>query len=466
MFKRLRLKNFKGWEDTGTLRMAPISLLFGANSSGKSSIGQFLMMLKQTVESSDRKAVFNPGGRNDAVHLGSYREMVFRRDPEKAIAFEYEWAPTEAVRFREPMSGQEYSGDHLGFEGAVGLGNGDRQTLVLHRLNYRLSRGSEACVEVGMQRRPDPGAHTEYYRLEARNYRVKRKGNRTWYPVTPVRFYGFPDEVLAYHQNVDFVRDLNLQHERLFRSVFYLGPLRTKAERLYSWTGMEPESVGYAGENTVAAILAARGRRISLGPRRPRRLFEEIIALKLREMGLIEAFSVNAISSDRQEYEVKVRTRGAGEWVDLPDVGFGISQVLPVLVQCFHAPPGSIIIMEQPEIHLHPSAQSALADVMIDAIRAREEGGDRNIQLIIETHSEHFLRRLQRRIAEERVPGDMVSAYFADITKSPATLNPLEIDDFGNIRNWPENFFGDEMADITGQAKAAVKKRMRERTGG
>jgi predicted ATPase len=150
--------------------------------------------------------------------------------------------------------------------------------------------------------------------------------------------------------------------------------------------------------------------------------------------------------------------------VDLPDVGFGISQVLPVLVQCFYAPPGSIILMEQPEIHLHPSAQSALADVMIDVINSRENGAYRNIQVIIETHSEHFLRRMQRRIAEEAVDQQKISAYFANITKAPATLEPLQIDLFGNIQNWPENFFGDEMRDITEQAKAAMKKQMQQST--
>ncbi|MFH1134983.1 MAG: DUF3696 domain-containing protein [Pseudomonadota bacterium] len=212
---------------------------------------------------------------------------------------------------------------------------------------------------------------------------------------------------------------------------------------------MEPESVGYVGENTVAAILAARNRKISLGYKRPAKPFEEIIALKLKEMGLIEEFKVNPISEQRQEYEVKVRTKGSRDWVDLPDVGFGISQVLPVLVQCFYAPAGSIILMEQPEIHLHPNAQSALADVMIDVINSRENGSDRDIQLVIETHSEHFLRRLQRRIAEDAVPQEKVSAYFANIAKTPATLEQLQIDIFGNIQNWPENFFGDEMGDIT-----------------
>lgn len=115
--------------------------------------------------------------------------------------------------------------------------------------------------------------------------------------------------------------------------------------------------------------------------------------------------------------------------------------------------------MEQPELHLHPSAQADLADVIIDVISFRENGADRNIQLIIETHSEHFLRRLLRRIAEDKISEEKISTYFANIAKMPATLDPLQIDMFGNILNWPDNFFGNEMEDITEQAKAGMKKR-------
>jgi predicted ATPase len=463
MLKQLRIQNFKIWKDTGNIRMAPITLFFGANSSGKSSIGQFLMMLKQTVESSDRRAVFYPGGKNSAVQLGSYQEMVFHRNPESKIMFEYQWDFQDALKLRDPLSGQSFSGDRLSFEAEVGLGGKDQHPLVVYRLKYQLIDKNQPTVSIGMERKS--GTKTEY-KVEAEKYLLKRKQGRVWYPGAPVRFYGFPDEVVAYHQNTDFVQALNLEHEKLFGLLSYLGPLRTKAERLYSWTGIEPESVGYAGENTVAAVLAARNRKISLGYKRPTKPFEEIIALKLEGMGLIEEFIVKSISEQRQEYEVKVRTRGSMDWVDLPDVGFGISQVLPVLVQSFYAPSGSIILMEQPEIHLHPSAQSALADVMIDVINSRENGTDRNIQVIIETHSEHFLRRLQRRIAEGVVPQEKVSAYFANISKSPAILDPLRIDDFGNILNWPENFFGDEMDDITAQAKAAMEKRMSQSGSG
>lgn len=458
MLKTLRIQNFKGWKDTGTIRMAPISLIFGANSSGKSSVGQLLMMLKQTAESQDRKAIFYPGGKNSAVQLGSFREMVYQRKLENEIAFEYEWETFRKLKFRDTVSQTNFTADTIAFRAKV-KGDKDSDILKIEELNYHLKEGDESVLKVGMS----PSAKKPgQYEVNSEQYSLIRNPGRVWYPSPPVRFYGFPDEVVNYYKNSEFVQDLNLAQEKLFKSICYLGPLRIKTERLYTWGGITPESVGYSGELTIAALLASKNRKIGLGYKKFTKPFEQIIAASLKSMGLIDDFRVKKIAKNRQEYEVNVQTKGSNDWVDLPDVGFGISQVLPVLVQCFYAPPGSIIIMEQPEIHLHPSAQSALADVMIDVINSKENGADRNIQLVIETHSEHFLRRLQRRIAEDAVPREKVSAYFANIDKTPATLEPLQIDLFGNIQNWPENFFGDEMGDVTEQAKAAMKKRMQQ----
>ena len=305
----------------------------------------------------------------------------------------------DCLEFKDPLSGQTFSGNELDFSAEVELIDSMKNLPQIAEFKYRLLDNNTQSLSIAFSRK----ANKSEYTASAEQYGLVRKKMRAWAPKDVVRFYGFPDEVVAYYQNAEFVQSLNLAHEKLFGSIYYLGPLRTKAERLYTWSGITPESVGFAGENTIAAILAARDRKISLGYRRPTKPFEEIIALKLKEMGLIEEFNVKVISKQRQDYEVKVRTKGSEDWVDLPDVGFGISQVLPVLVQCFYAPAGSIILMEQPEIHLHPSAQSALADVMIDVINSRENGKDRNIQLLIETHSEHFLRRLQRRIAEDSI---------------------------------------------------------------
>lgn len=460
MLKELRIQNFKGWKDTGTIRLAPISLIFGANSSGKSSIGQFLMMLKQTAESQDRKAIFYPGSKNSAVQLGSFREMVYQRKLENVISFGYEWNTLQKLKFRDTLSQKNYTADTIVYNAKVGADT-DSDMLRVEELSYHLKEGQSSVLKVGM--RPSDKKAGQY-EVNSEEYQLIRNPGRVWYPSPPVRFYGFPDEVVNYYKNSEFVQSLNLAQEQLFKSIFYLGPLRIKTERLYTWGGITPESVGFSGELTIAALLASKNRRISLGYKKRAKPFEEIIAASLESMGLIDDFRVKKIAENRQEYEVNIRTKGSKDWVDLPDVGFGISQVLPVLVQCFYAPRGSIIIMEQPEIHLHPKAQSALADVIIDVINSKENGEDREIQVIIETHSEHFLRRLQRRIAENTITKDRVAAYFANIDKIPPSLDPLKIDTFGNIENWPPDFFGDEMSDITAQAKAAVKKRIASRS--
>lgn len=460
MLQNLKIKNFKGWQDTGQIKMAPITLFFGTNSSGKSSIGHFLMMLKQTVQSSDRKAVLYPGDKSSAVQLGSFQEMVFKRDIRKKISFGYDWDLKKELEFKDALNKRKYAVSHMGFDGKIVLQEDGGQSLFMEKFHYTLNTPDEEDLLIGMVKKKS-GKKNEYD-VYSKNYPLKRNAGRVWYPGTPVRFYGFPDEVVSYHQNAQFVQSLNLEHENLFKSIFYLGPLREKTDRLYSWSGITPESVGYSGESTIAAILAAKNRKINLGYKRLTYPIEQIVAKNLKNMDLIDEFKVRRISEQRQEYEVKVQTKGSKNWVDLPDVGFGVSQVLPVLVQCFYAPANSIIIMEQPEIHLHPSAQAALADVMIDVIHSRENGKDRNIQLIIETHSEHFLKRFQRRIAEDSIFADKISAYFAKVDRLPAKLEPLEIDIFGNIRNWPKNFFGDEMGDVVRHAKAAMEKRIQQ----
>ncbi|MCG6551974.1 MAG: DUF3696 domain-containing protein [Candidatus Magnetominusculus sp. LBB02] len=476
MLKKLRIQNFKIWKDTGTINMAPITLFFGANSSGKSSIGQFLMMLKQTIESpsSDRKTVFYPGGKNSAVQLGSYNEMVYQRDNENKIMFEYQWDSKfywKNIIQRYDKSEFYVKTDTLSFQAEVGLAAKEKHYPFVNRLNYWCFKENKSQISLGIKRTP---ALIDKYEVMADVY-LQKYENPILPPgyvtdFSPDYFYGFPDDIFSIYQDSDIFRNLNLEHKELFNSFCYLGPIRGKPDRLFIWHGNAPESVGYDGENTIAAMLAAGNRDITsyrLEPGHGYRviLFEEMLSQKLKKMGLIDDFKVTPIAEHRHEYEVKIKTRGSNYYVDIPDVGFGVSQVLPVLVQCFYAPVGSIIIIEQPEIHLHPSAQSALADVFIDVINSRENGVDRNIQLIIETHSEHFLRRLQRRIAEATLPKEQVAAYFANTNSTPAVLEPLDVDEYGNIKNWPDNFFGDEMGDITAQSMAAMTRRMKQETG-
>jgi predicted ATPase len=171
-------------------------------------------------------------------------------------------------------------------------------------------------------------------------------------------------------------------------------------------------------------------------------------------MRLIDSFRVVKIAEDRELYEVRVRTSPAAPEVLLTDVGFGVSQILPVLVLCYYAPPQSIIILEQPDIHLHPSVQGHLADVLIDVVK------NRYVQVILESHSEHLLRRLQRRIAEETLHPQDAALYFCEMKDGESAARKLEIGDDGLITNWPKDFFGDEMGELAAITEAAMKHRL------
>ena len=461
MLRRLRIQGFKGWKDTADIELAPITVLFGGNSSGKSSIGQFLVMLKQTIQQSDRKTVLYLDGEKSSVSLGTPMDIFYNHDLKSQIRFSYMWDIPEKHTLNNEGK-KKYQYNKIEFEGAIGVENTDTQLLQVNNVEYKLYDNEKEVAEFKMGRNYEEGKGYSYD-LESEGYILRRKQGRPWILSEPVKFYGFPDVATASYQNAGFLQDLNLHHENLFSSLYYLGPMRRKAKRIYTWSGVSPESVGDDGSNAIAAILSSNNNKRMLNFKRcTKKPFLGIIAEEMKKMGLITEFVIEKIDN-RQEYDVKVKIKGSSSFVNIPDVGFGVSQVLPVIVELFYAPENSIIFIEQPEIHLHPAAQAQLADVIIDAINMSENGNKRNIQIILETHSEHLLRRLQRRIAEKKLDQEQLRAYFANNNNNPPVLEQLEVDEYGNIKNWPKDFFGDMEEDIYQQAHWTIERRLRER---
>jgi predicted ATPase len=451
MLTRLRFKNFKAWPDSGDVRLAPLTVLFGTNSAGKTSIPQLLLMMKQTAASPDRQRALQLGDNRTLVDLGVYDDIVFGHDVTRPLEIELDWTAMESLEILDPMSGDRFSGDRLGFRVEI---EGDKRHQPFVR-SFRYSVGNGApSLDVEMRRLDD----NKKFELKSGQYKLVRHPGRVWPLPEPERFYGFPDEATAYYQNTAFTSDLVLALEKQLDSIYYVGPLRDYPSRLYLWSGEVPEHVGIKGEKTVEAILAAQDRTFHLKPRERKRSLAELVADRLRAMGLIREFRVSPLGKHRKEYEVLVKTGAKMPDVKLTDVGFGVSQVLPVVVECFYVPPQSVVIFEQPEIHLHPRVQAELADLFIDAIRARENGMPRGCQFLIESHSEHFLRRLQRRIAEEEVSAEDTALYFVHTERDHARLEALDVDMFGNIKNWPQGFFGDEMEDLVARTKAQSKR--------
>jgi len=451
MLTKLRIQNFKAWKDSGEIRMAPLTLLFGTNSAGKTSIAQLLLLLKQTAQSPDRQRPLHFGDDRALVDLGDYHGSVHAHDLSRNIGFELAWKLPKALRIADAYTGEKYVAKEITFCADVSVKGGMQP--YIQGMNYELRTGSDASLRLGMKRKPDAK-----YSLEAEGYRPVHRQGRKWPLPPPTHFFGFPDEAVAYYQNTGFLADLNLEMSRLLDSVYYVGPLRETPRRIYRWSGETPLHVGERGERAVEAILAGRERRFNFRTKEHIVTLDELVAARLQAMGVIHDFQVVPVAKGRKEYEVRVIPRPGAASVLLTDVGFGVSQVLPVIVESFYVPRGSIVIFEQPEIHLHPAVQAELADLFVAAINAREGGHPRGVQFIIESHSEHFLRRLQRRIAEEEITQDQAALYFVDTDEAEARIKELDVDRFGNIRNWPPSFFGDDMADLVARAETQARR--------
>ena len=450
MLTQLSVDNFKSWKKIGNMRLAPITGLFGTNSSGKTSVLQLLLMLKQTIESSDRAQVLEFGDEKSLTNLGSFRDVVYEHEKSGTIDFSLSWNIAKPRQVKDPESKTRtlFTAEQLAFRCTLAENGADRVTV--SRFEYDV-----AGNRFVLKRKGQSGAKYELSN-ESEGIRFTRTQGRVWDLPAPVKFYGFPDQVYAYFQNAGFLSDLQLELENLFARLYYLGPLREFPQRHYAWKGSEPADMGRRGERVVDALLASKqkGAYISPGYKRKKQTLEERVAHWLKELGLIHDFRVEPIANGSNIYQVRVQKTYASAEVLITDVGFGVSQILPVLVLCYYVPEGSIILLEQPELHLHPSVQSGLADVFVDAVK------NRRLQFVIESHSEHLLRRLQRRIAEQTIAPEDAALYFCEMAEVGSKLTPLDVDLFGNIKNWPKDFFGDEFGEMAAITRAAMQRKL------
>lgn len=453
MLKRLAINNFKSWKSVD-LPLGAITGLFGTNSSGKTSLIQFLLMLKQTKDNVDRSLDLDFGGENSLVNLGHFENVVHGHDNTNEISWDVKWALSDKLIISDPEQGRQsklFEGNHLSINTSVIERRGAPFTSYLDyefdNASFSLSAKSDKETEFDLK-----------YRNGGTNFRFIRQPGRAWTLPGPIKSYAFPDQAKTYFQNSGFLSEFEREYENLMDRIFYLGPLRDYPKRQYSWAGSRPTDVGRRGEKVVDAILAAniQGERQNLKHKGRRLPFDAIIGHWLKELGLIHEFKVKELAPGSNLYQTKVRKTKSSPETSIMDVGFGVSQVLPVLVLLHYVPEGSIVLLEQPEIHLHPAVQSGLADVIIHAATYRK------VQVIVESHSEHLLRRIQRRVAEGKIREDQTKLYFCNFQSDSSRLLPLELNLFGEILNWPKDFFGDEFGEIAATRKAALKKKMEQ----
>ena len=226
--------------------------------------------------------------------------------------------------------------------------------------------------------------------------------------------------------------------------IIYLGPVRQLACRQYQYSGISSATIGDDGSKAIDALISS-----GLATKeQDSELFEKTKGW-LERMGLGDDIEIRRLGKSPL-YEVWITRNGTQS--NLKDVGVGVSQVLPVIIAALHAAPGHIVMIEEPESHLHPLAQSILAELFAT------ESRDRSIQFIIETHSEHLFRRMQTLIARNDLGKKECALYFVENENSEAKFRPLEVDEFGRIGNWPKSFFGDSLGETKAQTDIMLKR--------
>ena len=432
MITHIRVKNFKSWEDSDKVELAPLTGFFGTNSSGKSSLLQMLLLLKQNVGHSNLQPIIFFGDTNSLVNLGGFHEVIHRHEQEEQLELEFGCKLKEP--FKMQIHGEKTGGQHG--DVPVLIDNLTFNT-VIHQVGIdllidRFRYSFESCKIPEVEWLRGALQHTDLLG----HHRLQRIGI--------INCYGGPHQ----HQPHGLLRPLSFAFEKLFSDVYYLGPTRVDPQRRYNWPGGHPQHIRQWGNQTIDALLSARVRKLKTLHQQEEVPIEDRVSHWLQEMDLAHSFSLDWKSQGSTEYEVRIQKSLGSPAVTLVDMGYGLGQFLPVLVLCHYAPEGSTLILEQPGIHLHPKVQSQLADLLIEVIT------ERNLQILIESHSEHLLNRLQRRIAEEKISADQTALYFCQHVNGASKIDKLDMDEFGNIANWPENFFGDEMGDLFAMTEA------------
>ncbi len=249
--------------------------------------------------------------------------------------------------------------------------------------------------------------------------------------------------------------------------VKYLGPLREEPKPLYPLPGgNDPKDIGYKGELTAAVLNLYQNEQVRyISP-------ESLLGLKrelsLRRNNLKQAVqdwmsymgigsSILPTDEGKLGHRLTIKTDMDDIEHDLTHVGVGVSQILPILVLSLLADQGSILIFEQPELHLHPKVQSRLADFFFSMTLLGK-------QCIIETHSEYLINRLRLLIAQSQDENLASKAiiYFTEKEGLNSRYTPIKINRFGTILNWPKGFFDESIDNASEIINASMARKLRE----
>jgi hypothetical protein len=512
LISAIHLENFKAFARPTTVRLAPLTLIFGANSAGKSTILQALYLLQQSSE--HRTGPEDPplafGGKGAICDLGNFGEAVSHGELRREMVLGIELAESrygvswrfgsldsDAVAsdhelrcitmssqdFREPitdfrpaphatgLSGEEDPEPHarrragrywrfgpineswfrdavqrvqILSDGAPPRGLDD--PIAWRRWTNRGGAGDAEAVSAALRSWRNAAAHRlpEQPHREAFATAYLRMLN-SWHDLAPAGIRTSPHSITEAWPStqgdinpISRLRRTNRHALHILSEAQCLGPMREPPRRLYpAGIGGYSASDRYLGADVAQRLHRSR----SLKPEVNQWLEQLGVGYRIETIGV--PASRNPIAVQLRLHPLSSRSgRGAG--VALTDVGYGVSQLLPIVANTV-ALRNSLLTIEQPEVHIHPKLQAQLGNLLVHSA-TRQDGN----QLIIETHSEHLILRLMRLVRQGRLkPSDISVLHVGSIEGEGAVVTELPLDERGRfLEAWPEGFFDERLEEM------------------
>jgi AAA ATPase domain/Protein of unknown function (DUF3696) len=500
MLTRVQLENFKGFGKLTSIPLAPLTLIYGQNSAGKSSIIQALLLLKQSMGDDRTQQLFAQPRlvtQGELTDLGTFVGILHDHRTRNALrigfdctsdvnsvtgrALRLDARPISSVHVefgfkydRSEARSARQTDAELGFNGTQPLhfrvtgGSSasrlaaDARLMSLEARSVRHASDMVAGMLDHIARRPGskpltrmPKRESLVSALRSKAFREQWQDQRVPWTVSgffPTRLAPTASARESRSNAAAVVNEaLELSVETCARAavsalqrIRYIGPLRAAPSRVHEVTEDPGGSIGTSGE--YAPVLLAQ---------------DPVLRAEVNEwlvrFGISYKVETEDVATKRgapvlgQLTALLLQHEQTKTFVSPRDVGFGISQVLPVIVQLV-VKAGLTVCIEQPEIHLHPRLQAELGDLLLETTAPREPGRKARppTQVIAETHSEHLVLRLQRRVREGKADPERIAILYVDRDDAGRTaVYRLRLSSDGEFRDpWPRGFFDERLDEV------------------
>lgn len=517
MLKSWSIKNFKAIVDSGELQLAPVTIFAGRNSSGKSSLLQSVLMIAQTLgNKADRPLSPNGiliqlGTFNDFINdssnsqnlhlqfeLDCKREDIGQDLIDRYRTSNYKVSVLFSVDKDSALNGRAiesakifvekfllYSSimiEQPDYDEENGIGE-EKLKAMTFTSNFQFDRISEREQENVVEDIINGNARLmnivgkqtlfrgKFHIYDQDTHEIKDRSELffvTWSNFLPTELNEISKNKLENFKNTFSYPFLYIRHDldiatkqitQFFTSkIRYLGPLRAEPgviQQKFASSG-NFDDVGIKGEHT--AVVYQFNRTASIEYYNPitkqveRGIFHHALDNWVSYLGV--ANQIKTEQAGQEGVSWRIIHKEGQKPRSLAAVGVGVSQILPILVMGLLSPEGSLLIIEQPELHLHPAVQARLGDFFMGLAKC-------NKQCLIETHSENLVSQLRYHIVQ--AGGQEQSdcrIYFVDQDEQGAAkFEQVQISPQGNILNWPDGFFDETMLQEDRITAASIKKR-------